>query len=218
MSDGAATTEAGEAAAAAPPPDEVIASLEQRVRRLEEALAALQDTRQLEERVVERITRAAPAAQPVATPAAPAPAPAPDSANLLLDAGKRLLPSAVGVFQAEAHAADAQVRAGGPTTRPAWFLVDAYAEVRAMVHMYVDRRYRMTWVGRVVPWVLLAALLTSWIWFPGLSTAFNISQFLGLMLMKPVDLVLAFFFFRILSREARRYRETAPALPAHLRA
>jgi hypothetical protein len=220
MIEGTAMTEAGDAAESAPPRDEVIASLEQRVRRLEEALPALQDTSQLEERVVERLTKAAPPAQPlvapVATPA-PAPAAAPESASLLLDAGRRLLPAAVGVIHAEARAADAHARAGGQSVRPSWFLIDAYAEVRAMVHMYLDPRYRMTWVGRVVPWVLLAAILTSSIWFPVLPAAASVSPFLGVLLMKPVDLVLAFFLFRILSREARRYRETAPDLPAHLR-
>jgi hypothetical protein len=221
MSEGAAMTENGDAADAAPPRDEVIASLEQRVRRLEEALATVQDTRQLEERVVERLTKAAPPAQPVAAPmAAPAPPPAPDSANLLLDAGRRLLPAAVGVIQAEARVADAHVRAGAGSqpTRPAWFLVDAYAEVRAVLHMYLDPRYRMTWTGRVVPWVLLGAIVFSSIWFPGLSALGSVSPFLGILAMKPVDLILAFFFFRILSREARRYRETAPDLPANLRA
>jgi hypothetical protein len=214
MSEGAAMTEAGDAAEAAPPRDEVIASLELRVRRLEEALATVQDTRQLEERVVERL-KAAPPAQPVAVPA---PAPAPDSTNLLLDAGRRLLPAAVGVIQAEARAADAHVRAGAQPSRPAWFLVDAYAEVRAMLHMYLDPRYRMTWTGRVVPWILLGAILCSSIWFPGLSALASVSPFLGILAMKPVDLILAFFLFRILSREARRYRETAPDLPPNLRA
>ena len=58
---------------------------------------------------------------------------------------------------------------------------------------------------------------TSSIWFPGLSAAGSFSPFLGIILMKPVDLVLAYFLFRILGREARRYRETAPDLPSHLR-
>ena len=215
MMDGAAMTEAaGDATAGAPPRDEVIASLEQRVRRLEDALAALQDTQQLEERVVERLARAAPPAQPVATPAT---TPAADSSNLLLDAGRHLLPAAVKVFHAEARAADAQVRAGGQATRPAWLLIDAYAEARAMVHMYLDPRYRMTWTGRVVPLVLVIAIVTSSIWFPGLAAASSLSPFLGILLMKPVDLVLAYFLFRILGREARRYRETAPDLPSHLR-
>jgi hypothetical protein len=222
MSEAAAMTEAGDAAEAAPSRDEVIAALEQRVRRLEDALAAVQDTTQLEERVVERITKAAPPAQPVAAPVAtPAPAPAPvaapDSTDLLMHAGRHLLPAAVGVIQAEARAADAHA-AAAPGAREPWLLLDAYAELRAMVRMYVDRRYRMTWVGRTVPLVLVIALLTSWIWFPGLSAAFTVSQLLGLLLMKPVDLVLAYFLIRILGREARRYRETISQLQAYVRA
>jgi hypothetical protein len=193
------------------PRHEEVASLEQRVRRLEDAVATMQDTRQLEERVVERLTRQAP----VATPAAVA---APNSSGLLLEASRRLLPAAVDVIQAEARSADAQARHANPqATRPAWLLVDTYAEVRAMFYMYVDPRYRMTWTGRVVPLVLLAAVLTSMFWFPFLGAAYQVSPFVGILLMKPIDLVLAFFLFRILGREARRYRETAPDLPPAIR-
>jgi hypothetical protein len=205
MIDGTAMSE--DVVGADVPGPEPLPALEQRVRRLEDAVATLQDTRQLEERVVERITRQAP----VATPAAVA---GPNSAGMLLEASRRLLPAAVDVIQAEARNADAQARQPNPqATRPAWLLVDMYAEVRAMFTMYVDRRYLMTWSGRVVPLVLLGAILTSMFWFPLLSPAFQVSQFLGILLMKPVDLVLAFFLFRILGREARRYRETLPDLP-----
>jgi hypothetical protein len=209
MTNGAALTQVAEEGSGEPRP-EAVASLEQRVRRLEDALATLQDTRQIEERVVERLSRAAPVASPVAVPASA-------SAGLLIDVSRRMLPAAVDVIQNEAAAADAHARHAAAGPRPAWLLIDLYAEVRAMFYMYVDPRYRMTWVGRVVPFVLLAALLTSMLWFPFLSAAYQLSAFLGILLMKPIDLVLAFFLFRILGREAARYRATAPDLPAHLR-
>jgi len=95
-----------------------------------------------------------------------------------------------------------------------WLIFDAYAEARAMVRMYVDPRYRLTWTTRVVPAVLLALILTSWIWVPLTSI---LPGFLSTLLVKTVDLVLAFFAYKILSREARRYRETSPDLPPALR-
>jgi hypothetical protein len=194
------------------PRPEAVVALEQRVSRLEDAVATMQDTHQLEERVVERLTRLAPVA-------APAAASSPNSAGMLLEAGRRLLPAAVDVIQAEARDADARARQPpAQTTRPPWLLVDTYAEVRAMFQMYVDRRYRMTWVGRVVPLTLFLAILTSSFWFPVLPAAFQFSQVVGLLLMKPVDLVLAFFLFRTLGREAQRYREIAPDLPPRVRA
>jgi hypothetical protein len=207
----ATMSEAGNAVDSTDPHTESMTSLEQRVHRLEDAVATLQDTRQLEERVVERLSRSAPVA-------AALPPPPPDSAGLLIDVGRRMLPAAVDVIQNEAATADAQARQGARTTRPAWFLVEVYAEARAMFHMYVDRRYRMTWVGRVVPLVLLGAILTSLMWFPFLSTLYTMSAMVGILLMKPIDLILAYFLFHVLRREACRYRETVPDLPPGLRA
>jgi hypothetical protein len=204
-----------------------LVSLEQRVHRLEDAVALLQDTHQLEERVLERIARGRIQAA------------VPDSAGMILDAGRRLLPAAVEVIHAQANVADAQVHAAAqahadaaprpeapprPAARPAtglrrpWFLVDLYAELRAMLHMYVDPRYRMTWQGRVVPLALAAAIATSWLWVPGVGLLNKVSvDVVGTLLIKIVDLVLAYFLIKFLSREATRYRETAPDLPPHLR-
>lgn len=210
MIEGATITETGSAVAPEGPRADEVAALEQRVRHLEDAVATLQDTGPIEERVVERLRLAAPVAAPVAVPAA-------SSANAIIDVGRRMLPAAVDVLQNEAAAADAQARQGTPTTRPAWLLVDLYAEARAMLHMFVDPRYRMSWSGRLVPLVLFAAIITSWIWFPGISLLDKVFDPLAVVVIKLVDLVLAYFLYKVLAREAARYRATAPDLPPHLR-
>jgi hypothetical protein len=209
MMDGAAMTEAGDAVAGADPRLEVVTSLEQRVRRLEDAVATFQDTHQLEERVLERLSRSAPVAAPAAVPG-------PSSTGLLIDVGRRMLPAAVDVINSETAQADAHARQGPRSTRPAWLLVEMYAEARAMLHMYTDPRYRLTWAARLVPLVLLAAILTSWVWFPGMSVLASI-PIVPTVLIKAVDLVLAYFLYKVLTREAARYRATAPDLPSHLR-
>src|SRR5262249_47203176 len=84
-----------------------------------------------------------------------------------------------------------------------WLLYDIYDEARTIVQMYFDRRYRMTWQARVIPLVILFAILTSWIWFPGTSI---LPTVLMVTVDKIVDILLAFCAIKILSREAKRYR------------
>jgi hypothetical protein len=93
-----------------------------------------------------------------------------------------------------------------------WLLWDTWAEARAIVRMFVDPRYRLSRSARVLPLVLLAAILTSGFWVP-----FSSVYVLGGWLVKAVDLLLAFLLFKWLGHEARRYRQTSPDLPANLR-
>lgn len=93
-----------------------------------------------------------------------------------------------------------------------WLLWDTWAEVRAIVRMFVDPRYQLPWSARVLPLVILAAILASNIWVP-----FSSVPFLGGLLVKLVDLPLAYLLFKWLGHEARRYRQTSPDLPPNLR-
>ena len=99
------------------------------------------------------------------------------------------------------------MRAGRP-----WLLLDLVAEARAIVHMFFDPRYHLSWFARLAPLGLVALIFTSEWWFLGAKI-----PVVGAVLSKAVDLLLAFVLFKILGHEARRYRETAPDLPSHLR-
>jgi len=174
------------------PAVDVLSPLEQRIRRIEDALAHLQVQREPETRV------AVPVAASSASPA---------STAALLDMGKRLF----GV------AADAITPTPAPAPtfrgRALWLLWDTWAEARAILRMFVDPRYHLPWSARVLPLALLAAILTSKFWVPGSSI-----PFLGdWLLVKIVDLLLAFVLFKWLGHEARRYRQTSPDLPPTLR-
>lgn len=162
--------------------------LGQRVQRLEDAVAALQDTRQLEERVLERVRHSAPVAGP---------------ASLIIDAGRHLLPAALESLHAPMNGMDDPARA---TARPSWWLLDLYAEVRAVFWMFFDARYRLTWTARLVPAGLLFVFLFSWLF---LSPFFLI----GALLDKVVDVVVIVTAYKVLSREARRYRLLVPDFP-----
>src|SRR5438128_1431858 len=95
------------------------ATLEQRVRRLEDVVAGIQDTRQLEERIVERVRGERSYAIK-------------DSAGMLVSAGRQLLPAALTLIHPEPSEA---VPPPAPSSglRPSWVVFEAYFEARAMV-------------------------------------------------------------------------------------
>jgi hypothetical protein len=187
---------------ALPPPQLVpLPFLEERIRRLEEALARLQEVRAREARGEAPPAGAIRSDPPAATPAS--------GHGLLHEVGKRMFGSA----ESDPLTPNpSPPRGEGRKAGRRWLLWETIAEARAIVRMIVDPRYRLSWSGRVVPLVLLALIATSWWWVPG--TSFFL---FGSLLNKAVDLVLAFVLFKVLGQEARRYRETSPDLPPHLR-
>ncbi len=184
------------------------AELEQRVGRLEDAVTQLQDTRQLEERVAARVTDRVRRDAPVAI------APPPEPPGLFARLPRALLPLTVTtITPPNGNGASA---GNGPPAAPrgVWALLDLFVELRTIWRMYVDPRYRLTWMGRVVPPVLLAAILTSWFWLPFASQLAMLSSTLATVFVKLADLALAFILYKALSREARRYRDCFPDAPA----
>lgn len=184
-----------------PTPEALLIPLEERIRKLELALAELQNTSDLESRVAARVSNQI--AQELA------PGGGASSKASLVELGKRLL----GVMSPPAP------RTLGPRPdgkRPGWLLLEVWAEARAIFRMYVDPRYRMTWVGRVVPVVLLIGFLFA-------SYCVALVPLIGPFLVKipflveAVQLVMAFVLFKVLSHEARRFRETSPDIPSSLR-
>jgi hypothetical protein len=170
--------------------------LEHRVQRLEDAVAALQDTRPLEDRVVERVS-----ARLGITPPKGEPAP---QAEHMITAERRTAPSPVDGFSTQ----EAPTLPPPPpliTSHP-WLLFDLLGELRAMVRMFFDVRYHVAWSTRVTVLILLPLIFTSGWWCP-----LAYVWVLGPVVEKLVDLVLAFFVYKALSREARRYREIRAA-------
>jgi hypothetical protein len=124
------------------------------------------------------------------------------------------LPVATLALQQGVNAAETRARAASPSAKPPWLLFDLYAEARATIRMYLDPRYRVGWQGRLLPVLFLAAIGTSWLWIPRTSV---LPSVVSTLLVKVVDLVLAFALFKVLHREADRYRRVSPDLPPSLR-
>jgi hypothetical protein len=179
--------------------------LEMRIRRLEDALAQLQIRRDAEQRVTAQPAKAAIPAIPVAIPVNPPP-PAQAPTDKLWEMGKRVLNAPVEVARTLASPP------GSSRSRQAWLLSESVAEARAIVRMYTDPRYRLSWTARILPPLLLVAFVASWWWVP--FTSFAV---VGTLLNKVIDLLVAFVLIKLLGHEARRYRETAPDLPPSLR-
>jgi hypothetical protein len=165
--------------------------LEQRVRRLEDAVATLQDTAGLEARIIERVTRRLSSSGRALR----------ERAALLADSGKKFLPAVL--IGSEQSASEENTAASSPVGawRAIQVFVATYTEARTIVRMFFDRRYKATWIARVIPIILLVAIFTSrhWLFFTGLPV-------LGTLIDKSVDLFLAFLAFKVLSWEACRYR------------
>jgi hypothetical protein len=186
------------------PAEEPLGALEQRVRRLEDAVASMQDTRQMEDRVAERVT------ERVTRKATHIPR---ESAPLLVDATRRMLPAALDLVRSQdSGPRTPPVAPANAELRKPWLLSDLYSELRAIWRMFVDPRYRLSLIGRFVPAALLFLILTSWYWLPFASLLYDLSRTVATLYVKVADLVLAYLLSKVLVRESRRYRETFPEL------
>lgn len=97
-----------------------------------------------------------------------------------------------------------------PGTNSTWLLFELYAEMRAIIHMYLDPRYRLGWRTRLlVPLFIVGIVLSKWM-IGGI-------YLIGWLLDLPISMLLLYAMFKVLSREATRYRMTSPDLPPALR-
>jgi hypothetical protein len=158
------------------------ASLETRVQRLEDAVAAMQDTHLMEERILERLHDRPEAHDRAQVKIGPAP-----------------VDDHITADHPPATTAPVPPAPQPPAAPPP---MSALAELRAMVRMFFDVHYHVAWTTRLLTLILLALILTSYWWFP-LSP--NYLPVIGHFFDKTVAVLLAFILYRVLAREARRY-------------
>lgn len=159
-------------------------SVEARLRRLEDAVAALQESR----RATATVVTAAPG----------------DGNSGIIEASRRLLPLAMGMMRSGAGQVPplaTPVAVEQALGSQQWLVLEAYHDIRAIGKMFVDRRYRVRWSTWVVPIGVVAVMLLSWMILGSI-------WIVGPWLDKVVDLVLAFLAYKVLVREAQRYRAT----------
>src|SRR5262245_60678186 len=107
---------------------ETVEAIEQRVPRLENAVAALQDTQLMEDRVVERVVQRVDQAPPARH----------ESHSLIVDAGRMLLPKTVEAVSpdgAPPQNGSSGVEAAAGAVRSTWLLMEVFRDFRAMLRM-----------------------------------------------------------------------------------
>jgi hypothetical protein len=173
-------------------------SLAQRVQRLEDAVAALQDTSLVEEQVLERVQGLLRHGVEQAAPAA-----LPGIAQHIYDADRFTAPLPTAALPAESAFEGPPAAAPRRLLHRPWLLLDFFAELRAMVLMFFDMQYQTAWTTRLALLAIVPLIVLSHWWFP-----FAWVPFIGPVVDKLVDLALAFFLYKVLAREAHRYLET----------
>jgi len=84
--------------------------------------------------------------------------------------------------------------------------------LRAMSCMFFDPRYRLGLWNKAVPAALFLLIILSGYWVP-----FSSLPVVGSLIDSIMMLGLGYFLIKILSAEAKRYRQLAPGLPKSLR-
>jgi hypothetical protein len=155
--------------------------LESRVRALEGTVAALGDTRQVEERVAERLSAQAPRVPVAAVIEAISAKPMPPAVKTMV--GMATQPSTL-----------------RQVAQSSWLAFDMVTELTAVGRMLLDPHYHMAWMTRIVFVLFAIAIVSSGWWFP-------MASWLGGVPDKLIDLVLAGVLFLALFCETRRYKE-----------
>jgi hypothetical protein len=194
-------------APSAPPPpppsyDDPNETVDERLRRLESALAAMQDTKLMEERLLERMVHRIDQGHPNGAADSAA-------ADAMLNAGAKILPGAMRRLGARLNAATSPSAApsGGILSAKSWLLTDLIQEIRTFFVMFLDYRYRSSWLSRIVPIVAFVIFVLSWIFMHGSV------PFVGSLLDYALDFFLVVIVYKTLQREAERYRSVIPATP-----
>lgn len=198
-------------APSAPPPQAKLAppetteELNDRIHRLEAALAAMQDTKLMEDRLIERVIHRIDQTPTNGTAQTHDDA----AAAAMLDAGSRLIPSAMRVIGSQINAATSPTAAPSTSflSAQSWLLTDMLQEIRTFFVMFVDHRYRTTWVAKIIPLAALALFIMSWIFrYLGSWAILGVFDY-------ALDFFLVILVYKTLQREAGRYRAAVAGLP-----
>jgi hypothetical protein len=182
--------------------------MESRLRRLESAIAAIADTKLMEDRLLQKVMdRVPPPAPPVATPAPPV---ATSQAGMLLDAGRAILPGALNVVGNELKSATdpRNAQASNSVLAPRmWLATDVIYELRSMWQMCFDHRFKPSWTVRIVPLTCVIIVIVNMLFLGG---------FFGKVLEYVSLILLSMLTYKTLSREATRYRQETAHLPPRI--
>lgn len=167
----------------------------ERIRRLEQQLAAAQDTARLEEqladKVVARITK-----HMAASGYQNGPPPEGLAAAEATGVGGLVVPSAL----IQANLQSLAVQAATHTAKGFWERLGVARELRLMSKMFFDPRYRTSRWAQIGAPVVVGLMVLNYFFVGGMPIV-------GFLFERLVLIVLAVALYKILSREAARYGE-----------
>jgi hypothetical protein len=171
------------------PPEATEPALAERIRRLEEQLAARDEFPTGDEAVANRVLRilAEKAAQNRAL--ANGQPPVPGLISTAMTAARVIFP----------HSPPGAVPQPAEHGFKAWLLAQVAGEFRLMVKMYVDPRYRLSRFGQFGVPLVVALMVLNYFFIAAMP-------FVGFLVERLVLIVLAVVLYKLLAREAVRYK------------
>ena len=182
--------------------EETTDRLEDRLERLERAIAALQDTRLMEERLLERVAKRLETIptrpdEHSGTPTSSRQSWMPGALRMV---GQQLL--------AATHPENQSPRLSFFSAKQ-WIVTDLIQEIRTFLMMYFDYRYRPTLPARVIPVAAVCVFLLSWL---GLRN-FIFASFVGAIIDYTINVLLVLLVYKTFQREAVRYKSMVSQFP-----
>lgn len=166
----------------------LVETVDDRLRRLEQALATMQNTAAVEDQVAERVV-----------------------ARLTSGYDAGLMPALTDVVLPSMAARAADEAAGGFWTR-----LQVFKELRLSARMYLDPRYRLSRVGQFGVPLVLGLMFFNYLTFNWII-AIPLLPFVGTLAERVVLVVLAVVLYKLLAREAARYEAVLNYLTRYTR-
>jgi hypothetical protein len=166
-------------------------AMERRVRRLEDAVAAIQDTQLMEDRVVERVVERVEHSSRQPLPQGP---------SMFASAARMLMPKTIDAVPDDGPVpTNSSPTAGGSMQTP-WLVMAVLTEMRWTVRMLTDYRYRMSWTGRIVLIAAIVVGILSWL-------VLSVLPVVGGVIDRVVLILAAVVTYKAMAREVQRYQE-----------
>ncbi|MGF1578466.1 MAG: hypothetical protein ACFCD0_03800 [Gemmataceae bacterium] len=186
-----------------------LTDLHQRLQRLEDAIASLQDTKVLEDRVYERVSERIQSTLEAAGNVSDKVTEKKPSGWSFLGSQKQSAHQGVsdggGPSESRVRLASSLTGVGEDRLRDMWFVGEVWQELGTILRMFTDVRYHIGWFARMATMVLVPLMLLADYWM-----LFQTIPIVGPLVRNAAIMILAYFLYKILSREARRYsREKA---------
>jgi hypothetical protein len=166
----------------------LVETVDDRLRRLEQALATMQNTAPIEDQVADRVV-----------------------ARLTSSYDPGLMPALSGAVLPAMAAKAADEAAGGFWTR-----FQFLKELRLIVRMYLDPRYRLSRVGQFGVPLVVGLMLFNYLFFNWII-AVPLLPFVGTVMERLGLIVLAVVLYKLLAREAARYEAVLNYLARYVR-